>query len=79
MTTDNSTILVKKADGTFVRMTLDELRQKQGGGKTSTPKSPAPVPVVPAAKPPQTKPSAQPTPRGTRADFIVPLPELEIR
>jgi hypothetical protein len=41
--TGGKTILVKKADGTMVRMSLDEIRQKKAGASAS----PAPVPAVP--------------------------------
>jgi len=42
MANNQPTVLVKKADGTFARMTLDEIKQMRGGGSTEVQK-----PVVP--------------------------------
>jgi hypothetical protein len=53
--TGGKTILVKKADGTMVRMSLDEIRQKKAGASTP----PAPVQVAPTqATPAPKKPPA---------------------
>lgn len=63
------TILVKKSDGTYVRMSLDELKARRGGGGKIPPAqktAPASVPVV-AAKPA--------SPKKTNADFAAPLSE----
>ncbi len=56
--TGGKTILVKKADGTMVRMSLDEIRQKKAGASTP----PAPVQVAPtqAAPAPEKPPAVVP-------------------
>lgn len=42
MATNQPTVLVKKADGTFARMTLDEIKQMRGGGATEAKKTVVP-------------------------------------
>ncbi|MBI5729274.1 MAG: hypothetical protein HY983_03500 [Candidatus Magasanikbacteria bacterium] len=84
MATSAPTILVKKADGTFVRMSLDELKASKQPGKQPAPAPKAPALVV-APKPvaqqrlqvPQPMPKPAPAkpvlPKKTDADFSAPL------
>lgn len=63
------TILVKKSDGTYARMSLDELKARQGGGGRTPPTQkivPASVPVAVAKPAP---------PKKVNADFAAPLSE----
>ncbi len=67
--TTQPTVLVKKSDGTYARMSLSELKAKQGGAKISPPApktAPAAAPVAVAKPAPLKK---------VNADFAAPLAE----